>query len=232
MNSDVTYKEIELIIAYSFKNKNNLRNSLIHPSSFKVKKNKSTNHLYEFERLEFLGDKILGLSVASLIFNKFNEFNEGALTKKLSYLVQRDFLYKIALELKLDKFLKYSNKNDKNKMNKSILADSVESLIGSIFVDGGYSSAFKFIKKFWSGYLNLQESNEQDPKTKLQELSQQKYKILPEYKLIEKTGPSHSPLFTVSLKALNMKLVKASGTSKREAQKEAAKKILDLISAK
>ena len=232
MNSDVTYKEIELIIAYSFKNKNNLRNSLIHPSSFKVKKNKSTNHLYEFERLEFLGDKILGLSVASLIFNKFNEFNEGALTKKLSYLVQRDFLYKIALELKLDKFLKYSNKNDKNKMNKSILADSVESLIGSIFVDGGYSAAFKFIKKFWSSYLNLQESNEQDPKTKLQELSQQKYKILPEYKLIKKTGPSHSPLFTVSLKALDMKLVKASGTSKREAQKEAAKKILDLISAK
>ena len=117
-------------------------------------------------------------------------------------------------------------------MNKSILADSVESLIGSIFVDGGYSAAFKFIKKFWSSYLNLQESNEQDPKTKLQELSQQKYKILPEYKLIKKTGPSHSPLFTVSLKALNMKLVKASGTSKREAQKEAAKKILDLISAK
>ena len=226
------YKEFELIIAYTFKDKKNLSNSLIHPSSFEIKKVRSINNLYEFERLEFLGDKILGLSVASLIFYKFNDFNEGALTKKISYLVQRDFLYKIALELKLDNFLRYSRKRENNRMNKSILADSVESLIGSIYVDGGYNSAFKFIKKFWSPYLNLQESNQQDPKTKLQEISQQKFKKLPEYKLIKKTGPSHSPVFTVSLKVLKMKLVKASGTSIRDAQKEAAKKILDLISGK
>ena len=225
-------KDIELIIKYSFKNKENLRNSLIHPSSHKDKKNKPNNNLYEFERLEFLGDKILGLSIASLIFYKFKDYNEGALTKKLSYLVQRDFLYKISLELKLDKFLRYSRKSENNRMNKSILADSVESLIGSIFVDGGYNSAFKFIKKFWTPYLNLQESNEQDPKTKLQEISQQKFKKLPEYKLVKKTGPSHSPIFTVSLKVLKMNLVKASGGSIREAQKEAAKKILDLINGK
>jgi len=94
----IIYKDIELIIEYSFKNKENLKNSLIHPSSYKDKKNKPINHLYEFERLEFLGDKILGLSIASLIFYKFNDFNEGALTKKLSYLVQRNFLYKINIE--------------------------------------------------------------------------------------------------------------------------------------
>ena len=232
MIETILNKDIELIIEYSFKNKENLRNSLIHPSSYIDKKNKPMNHLYEFERLEFLGDKILGLCIASLIFYKFNDFNEGSLTKKLSYLVQRDFLYKISLDLKLDNFLRYSHKRKNNKMNKSILADSVESLIGSIFVDGGYNSAFKFIKKFWSPYLNLQESNEQDPKTKLQEISQKKFKKLPEYKLIKKTGPSHSPVFTVSLKALKMNLVKASGGSIREAQKEAAKKILDLISGK
>ena len=80
--------------------------------------------------------------------------------------------------------------------------------------------------------MNLKESNEQDPKTKLQEISQKKFKKLPEYKLIKKTGPSHSPIFTVSLKVLKMKLVKASGRSKKEAQKEAAKIILDLISGK
>ena len=232
MIESVLNKDIELIIAYTFKDKKNLSNSLIHPSSYKVKKYRSINSIDEFERLEFLGDKILGLSIASLIFYKFNDFNEGALTKKLSYLVQRDFLYKIALELKLDNFLRYSRKRENDRMNKSILADSVESLIGSIFVDGGYNSAFKFIKKFWSPYLNLQESNEQDPKTKLQEISQQKFKKLPEYKLIKKTGPSHSPVFTVSLKVLKMKVVKASGRSIREAQKEAAKKILDLISGK
>ena len=232
MIKTILNKDIELIIEYSFKNKENLRNSLIHPSSYIDKKNKPINHSYEFERLEFLGDKILGLSVASIIFYKFNNLNEGALTKKLSYLVQRDFLYKIALELKLNNFLRYSHKRENNRMNKSILADSVEALIGGVFVDGGYNSAFKFIKKFWSPYLNLQESNEQDPKTKLQEISQQKFKKLPEYKLIKKTGQSHSPVFTVSLKVLKMKLVRASGRSIREAQKEAAKKILDLISEK
>ena len=149
MNESILNKDIESIIGYSFKNKENLRTALIHPSSYKYKKNTLIKHLYEFERLEFLGDKILGLSIASLIFYKFSDFNEGALTKKLSYLVQRDFLYKIALELKLDNFLIYSRKRGNNITNKSILADAVESLIGSIFVDGGYNSAFKFIKKLF-----------------------------------------------------------------------------------
>ena len=232
MIETILNKDIELIIEYSFKNKENLRNSLIHPSSYKDKKNKPINHLYEFERLEFLGDKILGLSIASLIFYKFNDFNEGALTKKLSYLVQRDFLYKIALELKLDEILEYSHKKENTRMNKSIMADTVESLIGGIFIDRGYNSAYNFIKMIWSPYLDLHESNKQDPKTKLQEISQQRFKVLPEYKLLKQKGSSHSPIFTVSLKVLKMKLVKASGKSKKEAEKNAAKIILDSISAK
>ena len=117
-------------------------------------------------------------------------------------------------------------------MIKAILADSVESLIGSIYVDGGFISAYKFINKVWEPYLDLEESNEQDPKTKLQEISQQEFKILPEYTLIKKQGPAHSPIFIVSLKALNMKIVKAEGKSKREAEKNAAKIILDLIGEK
>ena len=87
MIKSILNKDIESIIGYSFKNKENLRTALIHPSSYNYKKNTLIKHLYEFERLEFLGDKILGLSIASLIFYKFNDFNEGALTKKLSYLV-------------------------------------------------------------------------------------------------------------------------------------------------
>ena len=110
-------------------------------------------------------------------------------------------------------------------MNKSILADSVESLIGSILLmEVIITAASNLLKKFWSPYLNLQESNEQDPKTKLQEISQKKFKKLPEYKLIKKDRPSHSPVFTVSLKVLKMKLVKASGGSIREAQKKLQKK--------
>ena len=232
MKSKKAIYEIEKIINYSYKNKKILVNSLTHPSIYKDKNKKLSKDFNEFERLEFLGDRVLGICIASLIFNKFDNYNEGSLTKKLSYLVQREFLYKIALQLKLDDIIKYSYKKESIRMNKSILADSLESLIGGIFIDGGYRCVFNFINRIWGPYLDVQESNEQDPKTKLQEISQKKLKILPEYNLIKKEGPPHSPIFEVSLKALKLKIVKAKGKSKQEAEKNAAKKILDLISEK
>jgi len=182
--------------------------------------------------LEFLGDRVLGIVIAFLIFDKYKNFNEGSLTQKMSYLVQKDFLYKIALEIKIDKILKYSHKKNSARMNTSILADSVESLIGSIYVDSGYNAAFKFIKNIWDPYLDLKASNEQDSKTKLQEISQHKYKILPEYKFIKKDGPPHAPVFTVSLKVLKLKLIKSTGGSKREAEKNAAKIALKIFDEK
>ena len=217
-------------INFQFKNKKNLFNCLIHPSIIKEKKIKKKFFESNFERLEFLGDKVLGLVVASLIFNKFLDLNEGDLTKKISYLVQKKFLYKIALEINLDKILKYSFKKENIRMNEAILSDAVESLIGSIFIDSGYTASFKFIKNIWKPYLDLKESNEQDSKTHLQEISQQKYKILPSYKLLKKEGPSHSPTFTVSLKVSSLKVVKANGKSIREAEKNAAKIALELLS--
>ena len=89
-------QEIQNILHYKFKNLNNLKSSLIHPSSFKSNKKIKNIYIYEFERLEFLGDRVLGLVVAFLIFNMFKDYNEGDLSKKFSFLVQRDFLYKIA----------------------------------------------------------------------------------------------------------------------------------------
>ena len=223
-------KEIEKLLGYSFSKKKLLEDSLIHPGFHKNNKKKDLDN-NQFERLEFLGDRVLNLSIAALIYDKFLKFDEGSLTKKLSYLVQREFLYKIALKIKLDEILHYSS-NENKKINKSILADSVESIIGAIYLDGGYKASIKFVNRIWESYLDLQESNEQDPKTKLQEISQQKFKTLPIYKLIKKTGPSHSPSFTISLKALKKKSVKASGSSIQEAEKKAAKIILDLISEK
>jgi len=219
-------------IQFSFKNKDNLLKALIHPSFMKDKELFELNLINEFERLEFLGDRVLGIVISFLIFDKYKNFNEGSLTKKLSYLVQKDFLYKIAIEIKIDKILQYSHKKNNVKMNASILSDSVESLIGSIYIDSGYNAAFKFIKRIWGPYLGLEASNEQDAKTKIQEISQQKYKTLPEYKLIKKEGPSHSPIFTVSLKVLKLKLIKAIGQSKKEAEKNAAKIALNIFDEK
>ena len=170
----------------------------------------------------------MGLAIASIIYVKFNENNEGDLSKKLSYLVQRNFLHKISVDLKIDRFLKFSSKKN-NKMNISILADSIESLIGALYLDGGFISAKKFINSTWGPYFNIEDKNMQDPKTKLQELSQQKLKKLPEYNLIQKEGPSHSPTFTIALKVLNLKKIISSGYTIRDAEKNAASIALKLI---
>ena len=237
MISNKKINQFENHIGYNFKNKELLVESLIHPSFIKdskVKKvNKANNVLTNnnFERLEFLGDRVLGLAISSIIYNKFKNNNEGDLSKRLSYLVQKNFLHKISEDLKIDNILKYIFKKNE-KMNISILADSIESLIGAIYLDGGFPNAKKFIKKVWGPYLDIEDQNIQDSKTKLQELSQQKIKKLPEYDLIKKEGPSHSPLFTVSLKVLNLKKIKADGSSIREAEKNAAKIALHLLNEK
>ena len=204
MISDKKINLLEEIISYNFKNKQLLKSALIHPSYISENKKKLNREISDFERLEFLGDRVLGLAISSIIYKKFNKNNEGDLSKKLSYLVQKNFLYKISINLRFEKFLKFSSKNNE-KMNISILADSVESLIGALYLDGGFKNAKKFIKSTWGPYFDIEEKNMQDPKTKLQELSQQKLKKLPDYKLIKKEGPSHSPIFTISLKVLNLK---------------------------
>ena len=225
--------KIQKIIQYQFKNIENLKNSLTHPSIFKFKEKPKDKYIYEFERLEFLGDRVLGLVVASLIFKQFKDYNEGDLSKKFSFLVQREFLYKIALEIKLEDYLIFSKQKKMNsRFDKSIFADSLESLIGAIYVDGGYNKSFIFIKRMWFPHLNKQISDDLDPKTKLQELTQKKYKKLPEYRLFKKEGPPHSPKFTISLNALSFKNIKAKGSSIRDAEKNAAKKILNLLDEK
>ena len=148
----ITKKNIYIFekkIGHSFKNKEILIDSLIHPSFTKENKIKKNMIYSEFERLEFLGDRVLGLVISSLIYSRFVSLNEGDLSKKLSYLVQKNFLYRISTELSLNKILKFSFKKQNEKMNISILADAVEALIGAIYIDGGYKSSIKFIKKYW-----------------------------------------------------------------------------------
>ena len=221
----------ENIIGYNFKNKNLLVSALTHPSYIIDNKKKTPNESGEFERLEFLGDRVLGLAISSIIYKKFNTNNEGDLSKKLSYLVQKNFLHKISLKLNINNFLRFSFKKNE-KMNISILADSIESLIGAIYLDGGFLSARKFIKIIWGPYFDIEQKNMQDSKTKLQELSQQRSKKLPEYILVKKEGPSHSPTFTVSLKVLNLKKIISNGTSIREAEKNVASIALKLLNEK
>ena len=117
-------------------------------------------------------------------------------------------------------------------MRWSFFSDSVESLIGAIFIDGGYNPSFNFISKFWTKYLDIEVSKTLDPKTSLQEISQQLYKKLPEYKLVKKEGPSHSPKFTVSVKVINLNKIKSTGSSIREAERNAAELALNKLNEK
>ena len=117
-------------------------------------------------------------------------------------------------------------------MLNSIFSDSVESLIGAIFIDGGFNPSFNFISKFWSKYLDIEVSKTLDPKTLLQEISQQLYKKLPEYKLIKKEGPPHSPTFTVSVKMVNLNKINSKGTSIRDAERNAAEIALKKVNEK
>ena len=218
--------KIENIIKYKFKNKDLLKKCFLHSSLFKKNKN-NADSISDYERLEFLGDRVLGLLIAYLIFDNFPNYSEGKMSVKLSYLVQRNFLSKISTELKLYKFLKMSKDQNINlKESKSILADTLESLIGAIFIDGGFNESKKFVKKIWSNYIIDENTNLIDPKTVLQELSQRKSKLLPIYKLIEKKGPPHSPIFRVEVSCLNQKGIIGKGTSKREAERIAAESFL------
>ena len=223
-------QEFEKKINYKFKNNNLLVESLTHPSFFLDSDKKMQAN--EFERFEFLGDRVLGLIIANLLFSKFKNFNEGDLSKKYSYLVQKKFLFKISKELQIENILQYNFKKKNNKMLNSIFSDSVESLIGAIFVDGGYNSSLEFISKFWTKYLDIEVSKTLDPKTLLQEISQQFYKKLPEYKLVKKEGPSHSPTFTVSVKVINLNKIKSTGSSIREAERNAAELALNKLNEK
>jgi len=141
-------------------------------------------------------------------------------------------LFKISQELQIEDVLQYNFKKKNNKMLNSIFSDSVESLIGAIFLDGGYNPSFDFISKFWSKSLDIEVSKTLDPKTLLQEISQQLYKKLPEYKLIKKEGPPHSPTFTVSVKVVNLNKINSKGSSIREAERNAAEIALKKINEK
>ena len=234
MISNINTEKVEKIINYNFKNKTLLKNCFLH-SSIKKKYTFKSNKIIisEYERLEFLGDRVLGLTIAHLIYKEFPNYTEGKMSIKFSFLVQKKFLSNIANQLELYKYIKISNdRNITIKHNKSILADTLEAIIGAIFVDGGYQNSRKFIGNIWKKYIKDEKLKIYDPKTLLQELSQKKSKKLPIYNLIEKKGPSHSPSFLISVSCLGIKNITAMGSSKREAERVAADNFLKLYNKK
>ena len=207
-------------INIKFKNINYLKKSITH---------KSHNPLNNYEKLEFLGDRILGFVISKKLIELYPDQKEGMLDKKLASLVNKDKCLEVAKIIGLEKFILLGNKNSKSKVESKILADSIEALIGAIYYDKGFDIAEKFILKMWKNFIKLSDVTMIDPKTKLQEYSLKKYKSLPLYKLISSSGPKHKPKFTMSVKLNDTKVFEGSGDSKKKAEQNAAKKLLDNI---
>ena len=187
---------------------------------------KSYNPLENNEKLEFLGDRVLGLIISQNLLKFFPNDKEGDLDKKLASLVNKKQCAIIAKDINLQEFILIKNSNIKANIENKVLSDCLESVIGCIYLDQGLEVAEKFIIKNWRKYLNKSLITERDSKTQLQEYSLKTYKLLPVYKLLDNKGPRHKPLIKVSVKIKNSKNITAIGNSKKEAEQKAAKKLL------
>jgi len=191
---------------------------------------KSADKINNYEKLEFLGDRVLGLCISKKLVEIFPEEKEGILDKKLASLVNKNKCYEIGKYLKLDGIVKIGNLRLKKQIvEKKIISDSCEALIGAIYLDKGHEYVQKFILKIWDKHIYDKNIIIVDAKTKLQELSLKKFKILPVYKFISDTGPKHKPKFKVAVKLKDTDFVEAEGASKKLAQQAAAAKLLNIL---
>tara|TARA_B100000886_G_scaffold89352_1_gene58851 strand:+ start:914 stop:1579 length:666 start_codon:yes stop_codon:yes gene_type:complete len=190
---------------------------------------KSFNPFDNNEKLEFLGDRVLGLIISQNLLKFFPNDKEGDLDKKLASLVNKNQCAKIAKDIKIQDYILIKNSKNNSTVENKILSDCLESVIGCIYLDQGLGVTEKFIIRYWKKYLNKSLITERDAKTKLQEYSLKLYKSLPIYKLIDNKGPRHKPLIKVSVRIKNSKNITETGFSKKEAEQKAAKKLLEIL---
>jgi len=213
------FRNLEEIIKYKFNSKTTLKRSLTH---------KSYDENINNEKLEFLGDRVLGLVISKNLLQMYPNDKEGVIDKKYANLVNKKKCAEIANTLNLKTFMYLgSNYKKKDEKYEKISGDCLEALIGAIFVDSSLKNAEKFILSYWKSSLKQSNLTIIDSKTKLQEYSLKKYKKLPTYTLLKTFGPHHKPSFKVTVTTPNSKKVTATGSSKKEAQQNAAKKLLD-----
>jgi ribonuclease-3 len=184
-----------------------------------------------YERLEFLGDRVLGLVIADLLWRGFEDEQEGPLTRRLTHLVRRDALARVAAAIGLDRHLRLSPAEAAAgaARNPGILADVLEAVIAAIYLDGGFPAATAFIERFWEPLITEMEAPPSDAKTELQEWAQARGLKLPAYELIATSGPDHAPHFTVSVRVAGQEEASATASSKRAAETGAAAALLDRL---
>ena len=217
----INYQDLQKKINFKFKNLDLLIKSLTH-KSFDSKNNN--------EKLEFLGDRVLGLVIAKKLLEIYPDEKEGILDKKFASLVNKKTCLQIAKKINLEKYILTFNPNNKKiKIEDKIISDSCEALIGAIYLDKNLAVAEKVILDLWKNHIKESVITQIDAKTTLQELTLKNFKKLPIYKLISNTGPRHKPLFKIGVKLPNTKYFFGSGKSKKDAEQNAAIECLKSI---
>lgn len=214
-------------IGHQFADPSLLRTAITHPSALtrnSGRRGPRQTADYDNQRLEFLGDRVLGLVVAEMLFRTFPHENEGALAKRLAALVRQDGLSRVAKSIELGKYLIMSRGEIESggRDNPASQADACEAVIGAIYLDAGLDPAREFIMRMWSPMMNRDLKPPQDSKTALQEWAQAGGLPLPNYDVLESSGPPHDPIFTVSVTVEGHAPMSASGRSKRAAEQAAA----------
>ena len=218
------FGDLEQRLGYHFSDFANVERALTHSS---VRKRADDD--FHYERLEFLGDRVLGLSVADMLHRSFPEATEGELSLRLNALVKGKTLAAIADELRLHEFIRTGGdvKEITGKRLQSVRADVLEALIASIYLDGGLDAASAFIDRLWRSRLNEDDAARRDSKTELQEWAHQKFGFAPRYRVEDRSGPDHAPEFTVAVEIDGIASERGTERSKRAAEQVAAQKMLE-----
>ena len=222
--STLAREELESRIGYAFTDKAILDRALTHISATSPKQGRGGS----YQRLEFLGDHVLGLVVSDMLYRAFPKADEGELSRRLADLVRRDTCADVARAIDLGVALRIGNSesNAGGRRRTAILADVCEGLIGAVFTDGGYPAAAAMIERLWRERMLKPARPLRDPKTMLQEWAQGRGLPTPSYREVERTGPHHSPIFRVAVDVADRQPAEGVGRSKRVAEQAAAAALL------
>jgi len=214
---------LETTIGYRFKDSDLLDRSLTHISAVA-----GGNRANSYQRLEFLGDHVLGLIISDMLFRAFPKADEGELSRRLADLVRRESCADVARAIELGAALRLgaSEANAGGRLRTAILADVCEALVGAVYLDGGYEGAAKLIERLWGERMRAPVRSLRDPKTILQEWAQARGLPTPAYREVARTGPHHDPQFRVAVALPNREPAEGQGKSKRTAEQEAAAAML------
>ena len=221
-------------IGHVFKRPALLSEALRHPSAVtpgnsKTRRRSAPRH---YERLEFLGDRVLDLVIADLLWHRFAGEREGQMTRRLAGLVRRETLARVALDIGLDRHivLSPSEAASGGARNISNLANACEAVIAAIYLDGGLKTAAGFIERWWGPLVDSADASKPDPKTRLQEWAERRGLGLPAYRVVAMEGPAHGPSFTVAVRVAQSDEASATASSKRAAETGAAAALLERLS--